>query len=118
VITSLALGLFAVLWLYSGIWTLVDLDGARETAERLGYPGWTQAWTGALKIAGVAVILWGRWGTLSGLAFAGFFYDLALAGGAHALRGESDVALVLVALAVTGGAFWADRRRRAGSRTG
>ncbi len=43
------LGLFILVWLYSGVWTLIDLDGARATAERLGFPGWTQVWTGALN---------------------------------------------------------------------
>ncbi len=107
----LALGAFAALWLYSGVWTLVDLDGAQATAARLGYPEWTQLPLGIAKLAGVAIILWGRPRVLVGLAFAGFVYDLLLAGAAHAVRGEPDLVLVLLAAGLTGGAWWADNRR-------
>ncbi len=103
--------LFCLIFIFSGVWTLVDPQGARDTLERLGFPAYFAYPQAAAKLAGVAVILWGRWRTLSGLAFAGFFYDVVLALGAHVAEGDPDVALAAFAIVVIGAAYLVDRRR-------
>lgn len=105
------MGLFCALFLFSGIWSLIDADGARATMVHLGFPTYFLYPQSVAKVVGVAVILWGGSRTLSGLAFAGFVYDLLLAGGAHIAEGDPDVWLAAFGLLVTGAAFWADRQR-------
>lgn len=107
----IATGLFTLMFVYSGVWSLVDPEGTRQTMIDLGFPVYFLYPQAVAKLVGIAVILWGRSRTLSGLAFAGFLYDLLLALGAHIAEGDPDVWLAVFGLVVWGGAFWADRQR-------
>lgn len=102
---------FIVLFAYSGVWSLMDPDGTREVMERLGFPTYFLYPQAIAKLAGLAVILSRRSRWLSGLAFAGFLYDLLLAWGAHVANGEPDVWLASAGLVAWAAAFWADQRR-------
>lgn len=102
---------FCVVFLYSGVWTLIDPDGAREVMQHLGFPTYFLYPQAIAKLLGVALILLRRWRPLTDLAFAGFLYDLLLAGRAHIAEGDPDIALVVVALLLWGAAFWAYHRR-------
>lgn len=104
-------GLFCLIFTYSGVWTIIDPEGARLTMVHLGFPTYFLYPQAIAKLLGIAVILWGRSRTLTALAFAGFLYDLLLAMGAHIAEGDPDVWLAGFALLVWGAAFWADRQR-------
>ncbi len=109
-----ATGLFVAVFLYSAVWSLVDLDGTRADTVALGFPAWTSLPLALAKLAGLAVILSRRFEALTWLAFAGFFYDVVLALGAHvAQRDGARAALALVGIAVTVAAYLVERRRRA-----
>ncbi len=105
-------GLFFGIFLYAAVWALVDAPGTYADTEQLGFPGYFTYPLAVAKLAGLAVIAWGRLRTLSGLAFAGFFYDVVLATSAQVAQGNPGrAALAVLAVAVTAGAYLADRRR-------
>jgi hypothetical protein len=97
----------------SGIWYLVDPRGAADNYVALGFPGrYTIVYTvAALKILGSAVIVWGRWRTLTMFAFAGMLFNLLLALDAEIALRTSNIAVAAVTLVFWCLAFWADRLR-------
>ncbi len=114
VVHATATGLFVAVFLYSAVWSLVDVDGTRADTLALGFPAWTSLPLALAKLAGLAVILSRRFGALTWLAFAGFFYDVVLALGAHVAQRDGErAALALVGIAVTVAAYLVERRRRA-----
>ena len=114
VVHRTAIGLFTATFLYSATWSLVDLDGTRADTLALGFPVWTSVLLALAKLAGLAVILSRRFGALTWLAFAGFFYDVVLAFGAHvAQRDAPRAAIALFGIAVNVAAYRVERRRRA-----
>lgn len=106
-----ATGLFCAVFVFSGVWSIVDPDGARETLSRLGYPEFFVYPQAIAKLLGVAAILYGRWRTLALFAFAGFLYDLLLALAAHIAIDDPQAFLAIAGLVVWAAAFWVDRRR-------
>lgn len=104
-------GLFCLLFIYNGVWTFVDPEDSRRTLDHLGFPVYFAYPLGIAELLGIAVIVWGRSRTLTGFAFAGFLYELLLALLAHFVEGDPDIWLVLLALMLWAGAFWADRQR-------
>lgn len=113
VITLAVLVLFYAVFLYSGVWSIVDPSGTRAATEGFGFPGYFVYPQAIAKLVGLAVILWGGSRLLTGLAFAGFFYDVTLALSAHiAQRDVGNGALAAVGLGLTVGAFFAERQLR------
>lgn len=105
-------GAFTLLFVGSIVLTFSDLDAGRVATEEFGYPGWAVVPQGIAKALGLLAVLVPRWSTLTGLAFAGFLYDLLLAWGAHiAQRDAPNFALASVGLVLTAGAYAAYRRR-------
>jgi DoxX-like family len=106
-------GLFVLIFGASALWNLVDPAGGRADYLAHGYPAYVVYPVAAAKLAGLAVILWGRWRTLTGLAFAGFVYDLVLGIGAHIAEAEvARGSLAVFTMLVTVGAWWLDQGRR------
>lgn len=108
------MGLFVVIFGSSALWNIVDPAGARVDYLAHGYPAYVVYPVAVAKLAGIAVILLGRWRTLAGLAFAGFFYDLVLALGAHVAEGEAArgaLALFTMVITILAWRMW---RRRSG----
>ena len=108
----LATGVFCLLCGFAAIWTLVDPVGARIDTVALGFPVWTVYPLAIAKLLGLAAVLSHRWRTLTGLAFAGFFYDVLLALGTHLVQADlARAALAALGIAVTAAAFVAYQRR-------
>jgi hypothetical protein len=105
-------GLFSTIFLGSAIFGLLDLNGSKTEWARLGYPWWTFYLLTTAKIIGVLTIVSNRAPRIvKDFAFAGFFYDLLLAGGAHLAKREVQVFLPLVVLVVWALAFFMDTQR-------
>ena len=105
-------GAFTLLFVGSVALTFADLEASRVSTEGFGYPGWVVVPQGIAKALGLLAVLVPRWHTLTGLAFAGFLYDLLLAWGAHiAQRDAPNFALASVGLVLTVAAYLAYRRR-------
>lgn len=67
---------------------------------------------GIAKVLGLATIRARRSRLLTGLAFAGFFYDVLLALGAHVVqRDQSSILLATTGLLAVVAAYWAHQRR-------
>jgi DoxX-like family len=108
----IAIGLFSALFLGSAAFGLLDLDGSKAEWVRLGYPWWTFFFLTAGKVVGVAAIVSNRAPrVVKDFAFAGFLYDLLLAGGAHLAVPEVKVVLPIAALGIWGFAFAMDSKR-------
>lgn len=109
-------GMFVAVFGYAAVWALVDPVGTRADTLGLGYPGWTVYPLAIAKLCGLAVILSRRFRALTWLAFAGFFYDVVLALGAHiALGNVARGTIAAFGIAVTVGAFLVERQRRVAS---
>lgn len=108
----LATGVFGAIFAFSGVWTLVDPAGASIATEALDYPGWIVVPQGIAKLLGLAAILSRRSRLLTGLAFAGFFYDVLLALVSHVVHADwPGAALATVGLTATVAAFLVHRDR-------
>lgn len=108
----LATGVFCAIFGFSAVWTPVDPAGASIASEALDYPGWIVIPQGIAKIAGLVAILTRRSVLLTGLAFAGFFYDVLLALSSHLVHADwPGAAFATVGLSATIAAFVVHRRR-------
>jgi len=72
-------GLFCFMFLYSAVWSLVDLPGTVKETRELGYPAFTVIPLAVAKLLGLVAILTNKSRTLKEFAFAGFLFDLILA---------------------------------------
>lgn len=103
---------FFVIFLGSIALTFVDLEAARVATVGFGYPEWVVVPQGVAKVLGLIAILSRRSGLLTGLAFAGFFYDVVLALGAHLVQQDlPNIALATAGLLSTAAAYRAHQRR-------
>lgn len=67
---------------------------------------------GIAKVLGLAAIQSRQSRLLTGLAFAGFFYDVLLALGAHVVqRDQPSILLATTGLLAVVAAYWAHQRR-------
>ncbi len=76
-------GLLAALMVGSASRQMLDHAWAVESFARLGFPAWLIYPLSAAKLLGVAAVVTGVSPFLKNLAYAGFFYHLSLALGAH-----------------------------------
>lgn len=101
-----ATGLFLLVFGGSIALTFGDLDGTYAEFAALGYPAFTVLPLGVAKVLGLVAILSRRSRLLTGLAFAGFFYDTALALLAHlAQRDLPNIALATTGMLATVAAY-------------
>lgn len=106
-------GLFCGVFIVSALLTLFDPEGTRRQTAELGYPVYIATYPlAAAKIAGVVAIL-SRWSpTLTMFAFAGFLFDLILAGAAHVYERDFPYGwLAVFGLVLWCAAFWVERDR-------
>lgn len=103
---------FFLIFASSIVITFIDLEATREATVGFGFPAWAALPQGIAKVLGLVAILSRRSQLLTGLAFAGFFYDTLLALGAHLSQQDwPNIALASVGALSTVAAFWAHRRR-------
>ena len=111
-----ATGPFLVIFLGSIALTFGDLAGTYAEFVRLGYPVFLAVPLGVAKVLGLAAILSRRSRLLTGLAFAGFFYDTLLALAVHlAQRDVPSIALATTGMLATVAAFLVHERRFGGT---
>ncbi len=109
-------GAFLLIFVGSIALTFGDLATTRADTAALGYPAFLVVPQGIAKVLGLIAILSRRSRLLTGLAFAGFFYDTALALAGHiAQRDLPNIALATAGMLATAGAYWVHQRRFAGS---
>jgi DoxX-like family len=103
---------FFVIFLGSIVLTFADIDATRVATVGYGYPAWVVVPQGVAKVLGLVAILSQRSQLLTGLAFAGFFYDTLLALGAHLVQQDlPNIALATAGALSTAAAYWAHQRR-------
>lgn len=103
---------FFVIFLGSIVLTFLDLEATRVATVGFGYPAWVVVPQGIAKVLGLVAIVSRRSRLLTGLAFAGFFYDVLLALGAHLVQQDlPNIALASAGLLSIGAAYWAHQRR-------
>lgn len=103
---------FLLIFVGSVVLTFVDLEATRVATAGFGYPTWVVVPQGIAKALGLVAILSRRSRLLTGLAFAGFCYDILLALGAHLVQRDlPNIALATAGLVATAAAFWAYQRR-------
>lgn len=90
--------LFCAFYLFSVVTYVGDVAGSAALYESLGYPGYLVQVMIVVKAAGVLAVLVRRPVGLAQLAYAGFFYHLLLAFGAHIGAGDPNFAPALVLL--------------------
>ncbi|HXH77431.1 DoxX family protein [Nocardioides sp.] len=101
-------GLFCAVFVFSALLTFVDPVAARAEIRHLEFPAYWAFPLAFLKLAGVAVILAGRWRRLTTYAFAGFLFDMMLAFGAHVAHSEMKAFQAAAGLLLWAGAVWVD----------
>jgi hypothetical protein len=103
---------FFLIFTGSIVLTFADLDATRVATVGYGYPAWVAVPQGVAKALGLVAILSRRSRLLTGLAFAGFFYDTLLALGAHLVQRDlPNIALATAGALATAVAYWAHQRR-------
>jgi DoxX-like family len=108
----IATGLFSAIFIGSAVFGLLDLDASKAEWLKLGYPWWTFYALTAAKVVGVVTIVSNKAPrVVKDFAFAGFFFELLLALGAHLAIPELQSLLPVVVLGIWGWAFAMDSKR-------
>lgn len=112
-------GLFCFMFVFSAVWTLVDIPGTVSEFKELEYPGFLPAPLAIAKLLGVAAILTNKSQTLKQFAFAGFLFDLLLAalGHYHHPNTGTGIELAIFGICLWIYAYAVDRYFRAPRRT-
>lgn len=105
----IAISLFVLLFVFSVVTTLGDLETSYEVYNRLGFANWTVFFNSVAKILGLVAILQNRSRTLKEFAYAGFLFDVLLALVGHILQQEIDVLLAIFGLVIWAFAYFSYR---------
>lgn len=107
-------GLFCFMFVFSAIWSLVDMTETKEVTRKLGYPEFIVIPLAIAKLFGVIAILVNKYRTIKEFAFAGFLYDVVLATLGHYYHPNVDtgIELALFGLFLWFLAYYADKRYR------
>jgi hypothetical protein len=105
-----ATGLFTLLFVFSIVTSLGDLETSYAVYARLGFEGWTVFFNAGAKILGLIAVLHNKSRTLKEFAYAGFLFDILLAMCAHIVNQDPDVILAIIGLVVWVFAFIMHRR--------
>jgi len=106
-------GLLSALMLMSAGMYVFTPEPVSATFTALGYPTYLINPLAAAKVLGVVAILTRRSKMLQGLAYAGFFYDTALALAAHLAVSDGEFAPAVVAMLLVIVSYTAEKRLRA-----
>lgn len=109
-----------VYWLATGLFSLIMLGAATmyffnypevaETMQRLGFPSFIVYPLATAKILGITAIVTKKSRTLKEWAYAGFFYDLALAISAHVNAGDGEYPIAVGTIILLAVSYFLDRR--------
>ncbi len=103
-------GLLSALMLMSAGMYVLNHEPVAATFAALGYPTYLVYPLAIAKALGVLAILTRRSRTLQGLAYAGFFYDTALALAAHLAVGDGEFVPAAVAMTLVVLSYAAERK--------
>ena len=91
---------------------LSDIEGVKKMYGALGYPGYLVPIMGVVKLA-VALAILGRFSVaLSDLAYAGMFFHLLLAMGAHIGSGVGSPIAAIIGLLLLAASFFTQNQAR------
>ena len=105
-------GLLSALMLMSAGMYVFRYEPIAATFTALGYPAYLVYPLATAKVLGVLAILTRRSKTLQGLAYAGFFYDTALALTAHLAVDDGEFLPATVAMALVLLSYAAEKKLR------
>lgn len=105
-----ATGLLTALMLISAILDIFYNDMVRETYTKLSYPTYIIYPLGIAKILGLIVIWSKKTNTLKKLAYAGFFFHLLLAFGAHINVNDLGFVPAIVGIVLLGVSYMFDKK--------
>ncbi len=95
----IATGLFCLIMIGSALMYIFAHDLAVQAYENLGFPTWMIYPSAVAKLLGVTAILTRRSRMLKEWAYAGFFFDAALALTSHLIAQDGGYILAAIALA-------------------
>lgn len=98
IIYWIATGMLCALFLYSAIMYLANTEIIQEYYQDFHYPTHLVIPMAIAKILAVIMILWRKSSWLTEWAYAGLFFDLALAFFAHHFSNDPEVTLPLVGM--------------------
>ena len=91
-------GLMCLLFLFSASMYFFKYSEVQVAFESLGFPIWIIYPLATAKVLGVIAVLSKKSKTLKEWAYAGFFFDTLLAGGAHYMAADGGTSLTIVAM--------------------
>ena len=103
-------GLLCLMMLASAVMYIVNHDEAAKVFASLNYPAYLVYPLAMAKILGVAAIITKKSKSLKEWAYAGFFFDFALAVAAHLHARDGGFAAPLAALALLLTSYFLDRK--------
>jgi len=104
--------LFCALFLFSAGMYIVNHEDVSSEFIKLGFPTWVVYPLAVLKLAGVAVILIRKNRSLVEWVYAGFFFNILLAFGAHISIADGDQWGALVAMALNLASYFLGKKVR------
>ncbi len=96
-----ATGIMCAVFAFSAFNYFLNYPMIRQFFESLGFPGWLIYPLAVLKILGLVAILSNLSAWLREWAYAGFFFDAALALAAHQIAGDGQGMFAIIALTTT-----------------
>ena len=104
IIYWIATGLMCLIFFFSSMMYFFNYEYAAEAYINLGFPAWMVYPSAIAKLLGITAVLTRRSPLLKEWAYAGFFFDAAMAFTAHTLAGDGQggtAAIVLIAVVVS-----------------
>ena len=111
----IATGLFSALMLMSATMYVVQHDMVAEMFKSLGHPVHIIYPLALAKLLGVIAILTKRSQTLKEWAYAGFFFELLLAVGAHIAVGDGGAGGAIMGLALILTSYFMEKKAFSGA---
>ncbi|MEM1321390.1 MAG: DoxX family protein [Bacteroidota bacterium] len=98
IIYWVATGIMCLIFLFSAIMYFSQYEMISEAYKQLGFPTWIIYPSATLKILGVVAVLSKQSKLLKEWAYAGFFFDAALAFAAHYFAADGAGGMAAIAL--------------------
>ena len=98
IIYWIATGIMCLIFTGSAMMYLFNYEMAASVFDHLGFPRWLVYPSAVLKLLGVTAVLTRKSNILKEWAYAGFFFDVAIAFTAHTIAEDGGGMLSLIAL--------------------
>ncbi len=101
IIYWISTGIMCLIFAFSAGMYFMNYNEIVDLFPTLGFPGWLVAPLGVAKVLGIMAVLLKPSKLLKEWAYAGFFFDAALAWAAHSYAGDGQEGGAILALVAT-----------------